>query len=370
MNKNALIKVIIVGKLPPPYFGPAIATEIILNSDLNKHYNLLHLDTRLNDDMQTMGKLSFNKIVKTFSIYSNYLKLLKQNNVKIVLIPIAQETFGLLKDSVLIILGRLYKKKIIIHLRGSSLLTWYQSRNFILQAYIKSKLSKADSAIVLGESLRYIFQPFLATDKIFVVPNGANISFPKKEPSSSKVNLLYFANLMANKGADLLLNALKDLPKEITMQVSCTVTGRWKNEEFRRLCFDIVNHNNLPVLFESPKSGVDKFKQFINADIFIFPPRAPEGHPWVIVEAMAAGLPIITTDQGAIKECVIHGENGFIVETNSHEGIKQKIIELVTNPEIRKKMANQSRLLYEERYTEDKMIENLKSVFDITLARS
>lgn len=357
-------KVIIVGKLPPPYYGPAIATEIILNSRLNEHYALLHLDTRLNEDMQTMGKFSFNKVIKTFKIYANYIRLLKNNNAEIVVIPIAQETSGLLKDSFLIILGKLYKKKIILHLRGSSLLSWYEKRNIILKLFFKSLFSNVDAAIVLGESLRYIFEPFLPSEKIFVVPNGANIFFPEKELLGPKIKLLYFANLMANKGVDLLLNAIKDLPSDIINQITCTITGRWKSDEYKNLCTAIVEENNLPVSFESPKSGKEKLQQFINADIFIFPPRAPEGHPWVIVEAMAAGLPIITTDQGAIKECVIDNTNGFIVPNDSPGAIKEKLVDLIINENLRIKMGNQSRLLYKQKFTEDNMVFNLKKVFD------
>jgi glycosyltransferase involved in cell wall biosynthesis len=370
VNESQSKRAIIVGKLPPPYFGPAIATEIILKSKLNDHYKLEHIDTRLNKDMQTMGKFSFGKILKTFVIYSNYIKLLRQKDVSLVLIPIAQETSGLLKDSILISLGKIYKKKVIIHLRGSSLLTWYKRKNRIVRSFFRSQFSKVDGAIVLGESLRYIFEPFLPKEKIYVVPNGANISFPTKNSESTKIKLLYFANLMSNKGVDILLSAIKELPTEITSKIVCNVTGRWKNEEYRKLCTDIVSENNLPVIFEAPKSGVEKFSQFINADIFIFPPRAPEGHPWVIVEAMAAGLPIITTDQGAIKECVLHCENGFIVTTNSHQEIKQRLIELIQDSKLRERMGSKSKSLYEQKFTEDQMVLNLKKVFDSVLQKS
>ncbi len=367
MNQPQYNKIIIVGKLPPPYFGPAIATEIILKSKLNSFYKLEHLDTRLNEDMQTMGKFSFGKIFKTLGIYSSYIKLLRQKDVALVLVPIAQETSGLLKDSVLISLGKIYKKKVIIQLRGSSLLSWYERKNWMIRSYFRSMFSKADGAIVLGESLRYIFEPFLPSEKIYVVPNGANINYPPRDSESNKINLLYFANLMSNKGVDLLLMAIKELPIEIRGKITCNVTGRWKNDEYRKFCTDIVLENNLPVIFESPKSGNEKLRQFINADVFVFPPRAPEGHPWVIVEAMAAGLPIITTDQGAIKESVLHSENGFIVPTNSYEEIKQRLIELIEDKKLRERMGLRSKVLYKEKFTEDQMVLNLKNVFDSVL---
>ena len=66
------------------------------------------------------------------------------------------------------------------------------------------------------------------------------------------------------------------------------------------------------VQFHLPATGGDKLQFFTDADVFVFTPRQREGHPWVIVEAMAAGLPVISTDRGAIAETVIDGESGWI----------------------------------------------------------
>jgi glycosyltransferase involved in cell wall biosynthesis len=84
----------------------------------------------------------------------------------------------------------------------------------------------------------------------------------------------------------------------------------------------------------------------------------------VAVEAMAAGLPIISTDQGAIVESVIHGENGFIVESHNPHQIAEKIKFLIKNPDAREKMGAESRKKYLENFTEGKMVERLHEVFE------
>lgn len=60
--------------------------------------------------------------------------------------------------------------------------------------------------------------------------------------------------------------------------------------------------------------GAVKSALFLSHEIFAFPPVEPEGLPWVILEAMSARLPVVTTDQGAIREVVDDGETGFIAE--------------------------------------------------------
>ena len=118
-----------------------------------------------------------------------------------------------------------------------------------------------------------------------------------------------------------------------------------------------------------PVSGVKKLELFAKSDIFVFPPIAPEGHPWVLVEAMAAGLPIISTNQGAISESVIDGENGFIVESNNANEIVEKIIYLLDNPEKRIEMAKKSKLFHSNKFSEINMVENLSTVFNKVISK-
>ena len=95
-----------------------------------------------------------------------------------------------------------------------------------------------------------------------------------------------------------------------------------------------------------------------------------EGHPWVIVEAMAAGLPIITTDQGCISESVINGKNGFIIPKRDPDAVTEKLIYLIEHPEIREKMGQKSRELYESNFTQEHFVGRMIDVMNLTLRNS
>ena len=60
-KKNTIM---ILGKVPPPYMGPSIATELLLKSGLNNQFDLVHVDTKVNSDLRNIGKWSFNKLNK------------------------------------------------------------------------------------------------------------------------------------------------------------------------------------------------------------------------------------------------------------------------------------------------------------------
>jgi len=357
-------KILILGKLPPPYMGPAVATRIILNSDLKDKFDLYHLDTRLNRSLLNIGKFSLRKISKNIDIYLDLKKILKDKKPDLVLIPISQSTLGFLKDSLFILISRMYGRKVLIHLRGSNIQNWLKSSFFLTRMYVEWVIRRCQSAIVLGENLRYLFEKYFPPEKIFVVPNGANYHFPapSKDPKD-KVKVLFLANLQSSKGIEDVVEAIKKFNKERNSEILLDVIGAWRNEKVKQHCIELVEKNRLSVTFHQVKISADKLKFLINSDIFIFPPREPEGHPWVIIEAMAAGLPIIATDQGAISESVIDGVNGFIVEKRNPEQISEKIKYLMDNPEIRKKMGKKSREFYLNKFTEEKMVENLSKAF-------
>ena len=113
--------------------------------------------------------------------------------------------------------------------------------------------------------------------------------------------------------------------------------------------------------------GQEKEKLLAESDIFVFPPIAPEGQPLVILEAMSAGLPIITTDQGAIRETVVDGINGFIIPPGKPEVIVEKILLLARDQKLRAQMGLSSREIFVKNYTLDRWANNIADLFQEVL---
>lgn len=356
--------VCIFGKLPPPYMGPAIATKILLQSGLKNNFNLVHIDTKINEDLKSMGSWSLKKLYKNIGIYFKIVKSGLQVKPDLVLIPISQSTVGFIKDSFYILLSRLFCKKIILHLRGSEFKIWMDRSSFFTQVYVKFIFKLCAGVIVLGNNLRYLFDGFFPADKIFVAPNGGDYIIPNRTWSDSSITqILYLGNLQSSKGIEDVIESIRLLPDEVKNKISVNVLGGWRNDQTKKHCLDKITANNLPITIHPPEKSDQKLQMMSNSDLFVFPPRAPEGHPWVIVEAMAAGLPIISTDRGAIVESVKHEENGFIVPLSDPQAIANHIQELINFPEKRQRMGQNSRKHYLTNFTEAAMVENLTRIF-------
>ena len=79
-------------------------------------------------------------------------------------------------------------------------------------------------------------------------------------------------------------------------------------------------------------------------------PSYREGTPRTVLEAMAMGRPIITTDAPGCRETVIHGDNGFLVPVQSVDALVQAMLEFIEDPALATRMGKRSREFAEEKY--------------------
>ena len=361
MHKSTII---ILGKLPPPYYGPAIATEILLNSTLKDYFYVVHHRTNLNEDVAGIGTVSFRKLPLIILGYLKLIARILKHRPQLVLIPVSQSTPGFIKDSIFILISKTFFLKVVLHLRGSNFKNWLGNTSKPVQFYVRFIMHLLHGAIVLGNNLKYLFEGYLSMDKIFVVPNGANYHFCLNRKENNIPRILYLSNLQPSKGIEDVIDAAVILKKLYKREYTLDIVGAWRERTFEEKCRTLCQEANIPVKFHPPANSQQKKEYFEAADIFIFVPRAPEGHPWVIVEALAAGLPIIATDQGAIIESVVDNSNGFIVDIYSPAQIAEKIDFLIEHTNIRLKMGRTSYKHYLKNFTEEKMIGNLSECFN------
>lgn len=364
-------KIIFIGPVPPPYMGPSFATKIILNSNLNKKFELIHLDTSDHRDLSYLGAIDLQNIFLSLKHYLQLVWLIIIIWPRMVYIPISQTTVGYLRDSGFILISKIFGRKVICHLRGGNFKNWYNSAKSITQWFVRNVHSHVDGQIVLGKSLKYMFSDIMSLEKIFVVPNGGNYRFnSRSSKENTNIKILYLSNFIRSKGILETLQAVPDVLKK-NSRVEFIFAGQWRDlntkNDFRRF---LEIYPGLPVFVMGPVFAKEKYNLLSTSDIFVFPTYyPPEGHPWVIVEAMAAGLPIISTDQGAITESVIDGVNGFIVQKQNPTQIAEKVKLLIEDLELRKKMGQVSRRLYLENFTEEKMVQKIVYAFSTVLSK-
>jgi len=139
------------------------------------------------------------------------------------------------------------------------------------------------------------------------------------------------------KGQDILIKAL-GICKNRGVKFTCDFIGAAHSEEAVELYNRLIKENNLEqeINFLGFKSNIHELLG--NYNLFAFPSRY-EGFGIVFMEAMAAGLPVISNSIDAPKELIINGDNGYLFKKDDHQDLADKITEVYHNRETLKKVA-------------------------------
>jgi glycosyltransferase involved in cell wall biosynthesis len=363
-------RVLFLGPVPPPHMGPSLATVVILDSRLREEFELIHLDTSDPRELDTLGAIDFRNIWLALKFYVQMIVAIVRHRPALVYIPVAQTTLGYLKDSGFILIGKLLGRRVVCHLRGGNFGNWLAGASGATRLYVRLVHGLVDGQIVLGECLRGLFTPLLPASRIHVVPNGKDIHYDAAPPRGATVRVLYLGNMVRSKGVLDLLHATPAIHAACP-DVEFLCGGGWEDPVVRaEVEAFLAAHPELPIHWLGLIQGAEKNRAIRSADLFVFPTwYPPEGHPWVVVEAMAAGLPVISTDQGAIVESVVDGVNGYIVAKRNPAAIAARVIELVRDAGRRSAMGAASLRLYQEKFTEARMVENMARAFRAVLDR-
>ena len=169
---------------------------------------------------------------------------------------------------------------------------------------------------------------------------GLNISGldEKKEcVDGSKVNLLFVGYIIQRKGVDTLVRALDILVKSRSMEtlILHIVGDTERDKDFFKSVKEYCEKAGIEdhIVFHGRVSESDLRNLYKTADLFVFP-SLWEGFGIVLAEAMSYGLPIVTTNAGAIPYLVKDGRNGFLVPPQDPEELARSIEMLVASPEL------------------------------------
>jgi glycosyltransferase involved in cell wall biosynthesis len=360
--------ILVIGPIPPPFHGVTVSTRLILESPAFQEFRLLHLDTSDRRSIANIGKFEIGNIFLGLRHAWKYLAMLLHDRPDLVYVPISQGTGGFLRDLTFLLPARWLGVRVVVHLRGSEFRVFYQETSGLMRLLIRTSLASVRRAIVLGESLRGVFAGLVPEERIAVVPNGSEdflAGAPSPErPAGEFLTGLYLSNLRRRKGVlvalDAAISAMQSDPN-----LYFIFAGEYRFEELRTRIEARLRDSGLVerLLLPGVVTGTAKQRLLLESDFLLFPPIEPEGHPRVILEAMAAGLPVITTAQGAIPETVLDGVTGFIVPPGDAGAILEKIQLLTRNPEIRLRMGRAARQRFLELYTAEKSNARLAQVF-------
>ena len=228
----------------------------------------------------------------------------------------------------------------IISLRGSDVPGQHarlQLEYKILAPVFRSIWRNAAALVACSEGLKERALRFMPSVSIDVIPNGVELDRfcpAQNDEEAETLRLLTVGRLSATKRIDMLVEAVEILHKE-RCNACLTIVGGGQLEQQLR---ESVSGKDLRDIVKiAGRVEPEKMPQvYRDSDIFVSA-SAQEGMSNAMLEAMASGLPIITTRCEGVEELIT--DNGVIVEDANAESIAAAIRRLADNPQVRKEMA-------------------------------
>jgi glycosyltransferase involved in cell wall biosynthesis len=343
---------VVIGPLPPPFHGVTISTALILRSDaIRSAFAVRHLDTSDRRAVSSIGRWDTRNVSLGLTHAAKLAAMLARRRKGIVYLPVSQNAGGFLRDSLFIHAASIAGWRVVIHLRGSEFRSdFYDTSGRVLRWWVRRTLARVASIAVLGESLRTAFDGLVPAERIAVVPNGTP-DLPAVSATRDPAHILFLSNLRERKGVVEAVEAAL-LVTETHSRARFTFAGEIEEPVLIESLARRAAHSSGRIAFVPPVDRTEKAELLMSAGVLLFPPRLPEGHPRVVLEALAAGLPLVTTARGAIPETVRDGIEGFVLRDPDPAALAERVRMLLDDPELHARMSAAARARFLEQYTE------------------
>jgi len=189
--------------------------------------------------------------------------------------------------------------------------------------------------------------------KVIIEGSGVDIDYFNIEPFTNKnITFLLIARLLKDKGIIEYIEAAKKVKSKIK-NINFNLIG-WKDYSSNQVDFNYIkrNHDDKIINYLGSQENVKPF--IADSHIYVLP-SYHEGLPRSILEAMAMGRPIITTQVPGCKETVVNNENGFLIPCKNINILVEKMIWFITNKEEISKMGQKSRNIVKKKFSSKKI---------------
>ena len=320
MNQEKLIRVCMI--VPDTKVKGGIATVVngYRTFGLGKEFEISYIESYCDG-----SKLQ--KFLKALYGYVQFIKELFQSKPDIVHI---HSSFGpsFWREIPFIYMAGWLKIPIVNHVHGAEFDSFYVCASNRKKRIIKNIYSRCTAFIALSEEWQVKLESIVPRDKITVIENYCiipeKISFKKKQ-------ILFLGEIGERKGCfDIPAIYAEVLKKQ--KNVPLLICGDGESEKMNRLFRE--KHIEDAVSFLGWVRGEEKERLLMESAIFLFP-SYNEGMPMALLEAMAYGLAVVTTNVGGIPKLIDNGIDGYICEPGDILGIAEKVTELMKNDEKR-----------------------------------
>ncbi len=354
---HSKLTVLLIGPSITLRGGVAHHLRTLLSSPLAQDFNLCYFrvgseyrDTRLRIALRSLAT-PFAFFIKLLTIRPDVVHFNPSFDPK-----------SLLRELAMLVICKIFGYPGIVQFHGGNLTGIMRKGR--LPLFMKLMFKWADHCVVLTETQKQPLLAYVAPEKITVIPNMVDTSMfikPKRKPHFI---ILFMSRIDAAKGVYEVVQTIPEIlgrfpdakyifagegPDKTKLELLCCSNGLARQVKFLGYIDDEQKINFLA-----------------QGDVFLFPSQLCEGLPYSLLEAMAAGLPIIATTVGAVPEIIQQGRNGLLIPPGDSQKLVESIICLLSRPRLLEKMARNNRKTAEQKYDIHIVCNQFKQLYEQT----
>lgn len=346
-------RLLVMAQLPPPVHGAALMNAWAARSPLlNSRYHVALLPLRFASGIGDISRFRLSKLAMLAATLVHMLILFATFRPRLFYLTLSPTGNGFLRDVLFVAVARLFGVARVYHLHGKGIAGARASASWLDRLY--RWVFAGAKVIVLSPLVRADVTGLVHETDIAVVNNGipdpaaGDLAAPDRTEGPTRI--LFLSNMIPDKGFAVLLEAMS-LLKARGIEAQADFAGAWPTPEAEAAFASAVRGRGLSdrVRHHGPQYGDAKAALFRRCDVFAFPTMS-DCFPTVLLEAMAFGVPVVTTDEGGIPDIVADGVSGFIVPCRDPRALADRLERLLDDRALRQAMGAAGRRLYLERF--------------------
>lgn len=365
-------KILFLLHLPPPVHGSSMVGQIIKESGLiSNSFQTRYINLLISRTVRESGKTNISKIIR-FSV--SWIKLLFEliiGKPDLCYFALSATESAFYKDVLLVSLLKIFRVKIVFHLHNKGI----KKREFSkIDSWLYRFVFKNSNVILLSLYLYEDINTFVSRQQVYVCPNGVEsllrTSKNQLDIVSKPVKILFLSNLIKSKGVFTLIEACRILQQN-DYDFTCDFVGG-EGDIYAAQFQAEVKEKGLTnkVEYLGKKYGSDKDAIYRQSDIFVLPTFYPnECFPLVLLEAMQYELPVVSTNEGGIRDIVEDKVTGFLVEQNNPAELADKLATLIDNEAMRLEMGRAGHAKYKKEFTLQAFESKLQGILEHVLLK-
>lgn len=268
------------------------------------------------------------------------------------------------RKALFIFVCRLFHCKVIFHLHGSVFARTYDSAGRFYRGLVKYVLNHADSVFVLSQYWANYVGSISPGADIRIINNFPSPVFEelfqeRHFNAREETKLLFLGYIGQRKGIYDLVEAVSLLKSQGVSGFRITVGGNGEIEQLKSL----IKVRDLGAYFDviGWVTGEQKYQLMDESDVLLLPSHN-EGLPIAILEAMSAGLAVISTTVGGIPEAIPDAHSGILIEPGDQQALSNAIATYINNAALIEQAAKCARERYDASYSSAANLKTIKSV--------